>query len=38
VEQEHVLAVGDPLAGQLDSKPSAKGLGEQQSFREWLGG
>jgi hypothetical protein len=26
VEQEHALAVGDPLVGQLDSEPSAKGL------------
>jgi hypothetical protein len=36
VEQEHVLAVGDPLVGQLDSEPSAKGLDEQQSFWERL--
>jgi hypothetical protein len=36
VEQEHVLAVGDPLVDQLDSEPSAKGLDEQQSFWERL--
>src|SRR3989442_11070788 len=30
------VAVGDPLVGQLDSEPSAKGLDEQQSFWERL--
>ena len=37
VEQKHILAVGDPLAGQLDAQPPTKGLGEQQSLRERLG-
>ena len=26
VEEEHIFAFGDPLAGQLDSEPSAKGI------------
>jgi hypothetical protein len=38
VKKEHILAVGDPLAGELDSHPSAQRLGKQQSLRERLGG
>src|SRR5262245_30378877 len=37
VEQEHVLAVCYPLTSEHDSQPSAKGLSEQESFREQLG-
>jgi len=32
VEQQHFFAVSDPFAGQLDAKPSAKALHEQQSI------
>jgi hypothetical protein len=38
VEKDDIRAVGDPLASELNSHPSAQGLGEQQSLRERLGG
>src|SRR4051812_42309560 len=38
VEKDHVLAVGDPLASELDSHTSAQGLCEQQSSRKRVGG
>jgi hypothetical protein len=38
VQQEHVLAVGDPLAGEPHAHPAAERLGEQHSLREGLGG
>src|SRR5262249_41051703 len=38
VEEEHVLAVGDPFPGELDPEAPAQGLGEQKSFWERLRG
>ena len=38
VEEDDILAVGDPLAGELHAHPSAQRLGEEQSLRERLGG
>jgi hypothetical protein len=37
VEKEHILAVCNPLASQLDSEPPAQGLDEQQPVWERLG-
>lgn len=38
VQQDHVLAVGDPLTGELNAHPAAQAFGVQESFGEWFGG
>jgi hypothetical protein len=38
VQQDHVLAVGDPFVGEPDAQSAPERLGEQHSWRERLGG
>jgi hypothetical protein len=38
VQQQHVVAVGDPLAGELHAHAAAQRFGEQQPFRKRRGG
>jgi hypothetical protein len=37
VQEDHVLAVGDPFAAEPHPHPSSEGLGEQEALGQWVG-
>jgi hypothetical protein len=38
VQEQNVLAVGDPFTGVLHAHPAPQGFRVQQSFGQWVGG